>query len=362
MRVLVVDDSVVFRSQIKAALEGVPQIEVVGVANNGKVALQKLEQMSVDLVTLDMEMPEMDGVTTIREIKKAKFPTKIIVFSAHTTRGSEAALDALSAGAHDFVAKPSGDDVTRENSTQKIREQLLPKILQFVPNPTGSESEKVVPRPSEPKIGVPTVVPTTHRSYTKKELEIFRPNVIVIGSSTGGPPALERVLKGFARPLRVPILITQHMPPVFTASLASRLREQTGVPAAEAVNGEVLKPDRIYVAPGDYHLSVGRAGLNTVLKLDQGPQRNSVRPAVDVLFESVAEVYGSKVLAVVLTGMGADGMVGSVAIKERDGGVIIQDQQSCVVFGMPGAVMSSGAYDCVADLDHINSHLKRMTV
>lgn len=352
MRVLVVDDSVVFRSQIKAALEGVAGVEVVGVANNGKIALQKLAQSSVDLITLDMEMPEMGGIETIKEIKKAKFPVRIIVFSAHTTRGSEAALEALTAGADDFVAKPAGEDLNYENAASKIREELIPKITQFFPN-----ERKASTAPS-PTIAARPALPT----FSARDLATFRPSVIVIGSSTGGPPALEKVLKEFSLPYQLPILIVQHMPPVFTASLAKRLQETTGMPACEATDMMEIKNNHIYVAPGDYHMSVKKAGEKKFLSLDQSPQRNSVRPAVDILFESAAEHYGYRTMGVVLTGMGEDGLIGARAIKEKGGGVMIQNKESCVVFGMPGAIFAAGFQDGMGDLVEINTLLRKYGV
>lgn len=349
MRVLVVDDSVVFRSQIKEALKDVPQVEVVGTANNGKIALQRLEQSSVDLVTLDMEMPEMGGLETIKEIRRLKFNVKIIVFSSHTTSGSAVALDALAAGAEDFVAKPSGDEINYENAAQKIKGELVPKILQFV-RPVQVSTQSSAPVSSANK-----------RTFVKRDLDSFHPSVVVIGSSTGGPPALEEVLKNLSKPIRVPILIAQHMPPIFTASLAARIQGVSGIAAAEARDGEVLEAGKIYVAPGNYHLSIIKPLDKVILKLDQGPQRNSVRPAVDVLFESAATVFGNRVCGVILTGMGEDGMLGAIAIKDRGGGVLIQDRESSVVFGMPGAVYSSGAYDYVGNLASINSYIRRLT-
>ena len=352
LRVLVVDDSVVFRSQIKSSLEGAANIEVAGVANNGRVALQKLTQMSVDVVTLDMEMPELNGIETIKEIKKAKFPVKIVVFSSHTSRGSEATLEALAAGADDFIAKPSGPDVTFENSVQKIRDELLPKISQFVGR-VGTTA-KVAPMTTT------TTASAVKSAYPKRDLATFFPSVIVIGSSTGGPPALEKALMGLNHNPRVPILIAQHMPPMFTASLAKRLQETTGIPCAEAKHGEVLKPGRIYIAPGDYHMTLVKAGTEVKLNLDQGPQRNSVRPAVDPLFETATAIFGSRTLGVILTGMGEDGFVGSRAVKEGGGGVLIQDKESCVVFGMPGAVFQGQLQDGMGDLTFVNSILKRV--
>jgi len=353
MRVLIVDDSVVFRSQIKSALEGVGNIEVVGTANNGKIALQKLAQSSVDLITLDMEMPEMGGIETIREIRKAKFPVKIIVFSSHTTRGSEAALEALTAGAHDFVAKPSGTEMTFENAAAKIRDELLPKLQQFVSGGTRA-----------PELAKSSHLNPLHAlnktTYVKRDLRTFSPSVLVIGSSTGGPPALEVVLKNLSLPLRIPILIAQHMPPVFTASLAKRLKESSGVEAAEGVHGEELKPNRIYVAPGDYHMGLEKRGTQVFIKLDKGPQRNSVRPAVDVLFETAAEIFANRTMGLILTGMGEDGLCGAKLIKSKGGGVMIQDQASCVVFGMPGAIFQSGIHDDIGNLSSINEVIRKV--
>lgn len=340
MKVLIVDDSVVFRSQIKSALESVPGIEVTGTAQNGRFALQRLSQVPADLVIVDMEMPEMDGPQTIKEIKAAKYPVKIIVFSAHTARGSMAAIEALSAGAHDFVTKPTGDDLTPDNAAERIKRELVPKILQFAPANVNQVST----------IG-----------GIKKDLSLFRPSVVVIAASTGGPPALEKILSNLEPPLTVPILIAQHMPPVFTASLARRLQDVSGIASAEAVDGEELKPNRVYIAPGNYHMRLAK-NVNTVhVKLDQGPPRHSVRPAADNLFESAAEVFGNRVLSIVLTGMGEDGAAGSRLIKEKGGGVAIQDQSSCVVFGMPGAVAKSGAFDLMTDLSTINLLLKKVT-
>lgn len=352
MRVLVVDDSVVFRSAIKTALDGAPGVEVVGAANNGRIALQKLAQSSVDLVTLDMEMPEMGGLETIREIKKQKFPVRIIVFSAHTTRGSEAALEALAAGADDFVAKPASNESGYEHAAARIRDELLPKVLQFVP-----QSQR-------PALSAPATTsrdkPKDRPYYPARDIPTFRPGLIVIGSSTGGPPALERVLKEIANPCRVPILIAQHMPPVFTASLAKRLKDVTGVVAAEGVDGEELLANRIYVAPGDFHMAIAKRGTKHFISLNKAPQRNSVRPAVDVLFETAAEHFEHRVMAFVLTGMGEDGLIGAREIKKKGGGVMIQDKASCVVFGMPGAIYAEDVFDSVGGLDEINGVIKRM--
>ena len=352
MRVLIVDDSVVFRSQIRAALDGRSDLEVVGTANNGKIALQKLAQSSVDLVTLDMEMPEMGGIETIKEIRRLKFPVRIIVLSSHTTRGSEMALDALSCGADDFLAKPSGSDMNFANAADRIREQLLPKVLQF-----SSSPEAAIRAPTET---VGTKAPPAAK-WSARDLTTFLPSAIVIASSTGGPPALEKTLRSLKGPLRCPIFIVQHMPPVFTSALAKRLKDVTGIEAREAEHGEVVERNRIYVAPGDYHMGIAKSGNESVINLDQGAQRNSVRPAADILFETAASVFGPKVMGVVLTGMGEDGLVGSIAVKKAGGGIAIQEKSSCVVFGMPGAVFAAECFDAVGSPEDIGAHLRRMT-
>ena len=360
MRVLIVDDSVVFRSQIKAALEGSALIEVVGAANNGKIALQKLAQKSgVELITLDMEMPEMSGLETIKEIKKAGFPVKIIVFSSATTRGSEATLDALEAGADDFVAKPSGEGATFENASVRIRDELLPKILQFKKN-QGIDRKPAITSQSYS----PGTLSNSSDSIkvAKKNLDTFIPSIIVIGSSTGGPPALEQVLTGIQHPLRIPIVIAQHMPAMFTTSLAKRIKTISGIETTEAVHGEPVKPGHIYIAPGNYHVSFQRIQAQTLFKLDQNPPRNSVRPSADTLFESAADHYGSRSMAFVLTGMGEDGLVGSRAIKKAAGGIMIQNKESCVVFGMPGAIFNAGLHDSIGSLHQIQAMINKMTI
>lgn len=357
MRVLIVDDSVVFRSQIKAALENVAGVEVVGTANNGKIAIQKLEQESVDLITLDMEMPEMSGIETIKEIRKRKSKVRIIVFSSYTTRGSEMTLEALELGADDFVAKPTGTAGSITSAAEAIKKDLVPKIMQFFVDKTAKTSVK----DSAPSHFLTQDTSKTLETYPKKDLDTFIPSVIVIGSSTGGPPALEKVLMDIKKPLRIPILIAQHMPPVFTASLAKRLQELTGIEAAEGKQDEPVIPNRIYIAPGNYHMTVKRVSSGYQICLDQGPLRNSVRPAVDPLFESASELWGPKCMGIILTGMGEDGMLGCRAIKKAGGGVQIQDQASCAVFGMPGAVYAAKLYDGMSDPSVINRLIRRMT-
>lgn len=359
MRVLIVDDSVVFRSQIKVALEGVPGITVAGVAANGKIALEKMEQSKVDVVVLDLEMPELDGMQTLAEMKRRQWRQRVIVFAAATKSGSIAALEALQAGASDFVAKPTSV-TSLDEALASIRDDLVPKVLQFVELIASDAAETAAGHVAS---ATKQAAPPPPSAWSRLNLFRFKPRVVVIGSSTGGPNALERCLVALrGRALQVPIVIAQHMPAFFTESLAKRLGELCGHPAAEGRQGETVIPGRIYVAPGDFHMYLRRSpdGRHVMIALDQGPKRNSVRPAVDHLFESAAKVYGGGVAAFVLTGMGEDGMLGAKAVKEATGGVMIQDRESSIVWGMPGAVHAAGAFDLVGSIDECGQLLAQM--
>ncbi len=354
MRVLIVDDSVVYRSQIRAALEGEPLIEVVGVASNGKIALEMLEQKSVDVVTLDMEMPVLNGLETLKEIRAKNHNVKVIVFSSLTVRGSEAALDALTHGAQDFVTKPTGAEGSMSDAAAGIKRSLVPKILQFLVN------KESVAAPSRPA-PVKDPIHQLPQQFLRKELATFHPSAVVIASSTGGPSAHEELFSALHGELRCPIFIAQHMPPVFTATFAKRIQQISGIPCAEGIQGEVVQ-NKIYVAPGDYHMTLGQVNGAITIQLDKKPQRNSVRPAADFLFESAAALYRGKCMSVVLTGMGEDGLDGARAVKAQGGGVMIQSEASCVVFGMPGAVWRAGLQDGVGALPEIHVALARMVL
>ena len=354
MRVLVVDDSVVFRSQITNALDNIEGIEVVGTAAHGGIALQKLTQSSIDLVVLDMEMPEMTGLEFLREIKKIGSTVKVIVFSSQTQRGAEAALDALSAGAVDVVAKPSSDGHSFESVAKAIHDALVPKILQFSKD-YGFKKTKGTSVVASEK-------PAAKKIRERVDLNKILPTVLLIGCSTGGPPALEKIFSVLKGPYRIPVLICQHMPPIFTENLAKRLGEMTGVPAGEGKHGEIVRPNRIYVAPGDFHMTIGGSASHPVILLDQSPQRNSVRPAVDSLFESGARIYGNGALSVVLTGMGEDGLIGARAVHQNGGTVVIQDKESSVVFGMPGAIYAEDEYDAILSLADFPAALKSQLI
>jgi len=356
MRVLIVDDSVVFRSQIKGALDGVEGIEVVAIANNGKIALQKILQQSIDLIILDMEMPELSGIETIKEIKKLKHTAIIIIFSSHTKRGSELTLEALALGADDFVTKPSGEDCSFDNAQNKIREDLVPRIIQFKNKffPVKIRTPEKIPILNE-------TIPINRTIKSQIDFKKFQAEAIVIGSSTGGPSALEILLKNMPRDLSIPIFIVQHMPPLFTTSLAKRLASVSGLMAKEATHLEVVSPGVIYVAPGNYHMILKKKGLQTIIELNQLSQRNSVRPSVDYLFESASEIYQYKTLGIILTGMGEDGFVGARKLKSLNGAMMIQDKKSSVVFGMPGAIFMAEIYDYMGTVEELREKILEIT-
>lgn len=354
MRVLIIDDSVVFRSQISAALSGFAEIEVAGTAPNGSIALQKLEQISVDLVTLDMEMPDMDGIQVLKEIRKRNLKVKVIVFSSLTTKGATKAIEALEQGADDVIAKPAAGELAGRSPADAIRETLLPKVMQFMPKEEVKKME--VPTPPRSLLGPEPV----REKFERQNLMAIKPAALVIGCSTGGPAALENIFARIKPPISIPILIVQHMPPLFTEILAKRITDLCGLECKEGKQGEPIVNGRVYLAPGDYHMEVEKGSLQHTIKLTKEAQRNSVRPAADYLFETASEAYGKNLLGIVLTGMGEDGLVGALAIKKKSGAMVIQDKESCVVFGMPGAIYEYGYYDEIGNLDYIAQVMNRL--
>ncbi len=338
IRVMVVDDSVVVRKVVGEELASDPDIEVVASAPNGKIALAKMTQVTPDLVILDIEMPEMDGLEVLAHLRKSYPRLPVIMFSALTERGASATLDALALGAADYFTKPSGAGGL-ERSRQLIREELAPAV-------------KALCRPE-------LVKKSLFRPPTPPPAGTTRPEVVVIGVSTGGPNALADVFRGLPAGLPVPILVVQHMPPMFTRLLAERLTAHSPVPTDEAVSGAALVPGRALIAPGDYHLTVARQGTQVKTLLHQGPHENSCRPAADPLFRSAVQVYGAACLAVVMTGMGQDGLRGCEAVRAAGGQVLAQDEATSVVWGMPGYVAKAGLADKVLPLAMIAGEIVR---
>ncbi len=351
IRVMVVDDSVVVRKIVTDVLSGDPDIEVVGTAVNGRLALGKLEQLKPDLVTMDIEMPEMNGIEAVRAIRagmggRERRSVPIIMFSTLTERGASATLDALSAGANDYVTKPANVGSVAQ-SMESVRAQLVPKIKALTGRPLTAGAPAPSAAPVAPR-------PPVARNRARQE-----PAVLVIGSSTGGPEALAKVLPQLPQSLAVPILLVQHMPPVFTRQFAQRLDRLSALRVVEATDGVPLQPGTVHLAPGDHHLVVRGGARGPHTALNQGPPENFCRPAVDPLFRSVVTVYDGAVLAVVLTGMGSDGRNGAGEIRAAGGTVVVQDQASSVVWGMPGAVASAGLADEVLPLERIPDAIGR---
>ncbi|MGY1652290.1 protein-glutamate methylesterase/protein-glutamine glutaminase [Geodermatophilus sp. SYSU D01119] len=347
IRVLVVDDSVVVRKIVTDVLSSDPSIEVVGTAVNGKLAQGKVDALRPDLITMDIEMPEMNGIEAVRAIRARRNRVPIVMFSTLTERGASATLDALSAGANDYVTKPANVGSVAQ-SMESVREQLIPKIKALTGRPVGLPGlaarpvAAVAPRPPAPRT-------TPHKA----------PAVLVIGSSTGGPEALAKVIPALPATLPVPVLLVQHMPPVFTRQFAQRLDRLSALRVVEAVDGSPLLPGTVHLAPGDHHLTVRGTGRGAVTMLSQGPPENFCRPAVDPLFRSAVAAFDGAVLSVVLTGMGSDGRAGAGVIRDAGGTVIAQDQATSVVWGMPGAVTQAGLADEVLPLDRVAEAITR---
>jgi two-component system chemotaxis response regulator CheB len=359
IRVLVVDDSVVIRRLVTQALAEDPGIEVVGAAANGAIALQRIPQANPDVVTLDIEMPEMDGLETLKRIRQQYKDLRVIMFSTLTQRGATATIDALMLGADDYVTKAANVGKVSE-SLAALRGDLVPRINQFF-------LRKEAPSPRPPVAMGPQVAAAgrgaPQREGACRTVPAFRPHIapgaIVIGVSTGGPTALSVIVPQFPATFGLPILVVQHMPPLFTRLLAERLQKLTALTVVEGREGDVVRGGAIYIAPGDHHMRVRRQGDQVVLALDQGPPENSCRPAVDVLFRSVRDVYGGRVVSVVLTGMGQDGLRGVEGLKGAGARVIVQDEASSVVWGMPGAIARANLADAVVGLNDIVPEILR---
>ncbi|MEV6850982.1 chemotaxis response regulator protein-glutamate methylesterase [Actinoplanes sp. NPDC051411] len=377
--VLVVDDSVVVRRLIVDALGGAENIEVVGTASNGLLAQAKIDQLKPDVITMDIEMPQMDGIAAVRELRKRNKTVPVIMFSTLSASGASATLEALSAGATDYVTKPSNVGSVTE-SIAAVREQLVPKIYALAgrrrpgaappaaparpglaparPRPTAAPPRAGLPPSGPPgRLGAPPPSGGAPGRPPVRRAPGGRIDLLAIGSSTGGPDALTKVLTGLPSDLPVPIVITQHMPPVFTRMFAERLDRSTSLRVFEAADGMELAPGSAYVAPGDFHLVLHRRGTATLIQLSGAPQENSCRPAVDVMFRSVAALYGASAYATVLTGMGHDGRGGAKVLRDAGAEILAQDEATSVVWGMPGAVVGAGLADEVLPLDRIAAFL-----
>lgn len=374
IRIMLVDDSVVVRGLIGRWVDEDPDLAVVASHRNGKLAVDDIARSDPDVVVLDIEMPEMDGMTALPLMLKKKPGLVVIMASTLTRRNAEIAIRAMSLGAQDYVPKPeTNSGIT---TSVEFRRDLIDKIKNLgkshrarggigrpAPAVRRSFRAEVRPTPAGRPVPAPAAAPSGHghgaitlRSYSKHP-----PRVLAIGTSTGGPQALAKLLSQIGLSLkRVPVLVTQHMPPTFTAILAEHLSKACGCPAHEGEQGETVQAGRIYVAPGGKHMRIEKSGAGVVIRLDDGPQINFCKPAVDPLFESVAAAYGASSLALVLTGMGNDGANGARKIADAGGSVIAQDEKTSVVWGMPGAAAHAGVCSEVLPLDAIGQKVHRI--
>jgi two-component system, chemotaxis family, protein-glutamate methylesterase/glutaminase len=338
IRMLVVDDSASVRSLMVRALGEDPALEIVGTAANGSIGLAKTQQLNPHVITLDIEMPGMNGLEMLKRVR-AEFPDVVVIMSSTLTApGATATLDALLLGANDYVTKPAHCTSVAE-SVATMQAELLPKIKQFfaVAGTAGGSKSTVSQRPSA----------------TASVFHPVRREVLAIGVSTGGPTALSAIMPQFPVPFPYPVLIVQHMPALFTQLLAERLQRLTKLRVEEATHGGLAEPGKVLIAPGGRHMRLERSEGRTLVTLEETPPRNSCRPSVDVLFESVNEVYGRSAIAAVLTGLGQDGLRGAEVLKASGAYIIAQDEATSVVWGMPGFVVRAGLADAVVPLDEL---------
>lgn len=350
-RVLVVDDSALFRNVVTRALEGIEGIELAGFCSDGREALEKIAAKRPDIVTLDIEMPEVNGLEVLDALQRLRNKPEVIVVSGVAQKYRNMTMRALQLGALEFISKP--DCQHREERIAELREQLVPVL---------AAAERRLRRKAQMRTEV--APPTRDRSVRELDdiaarmqkigVGKLRPSIALIGVSTGGPVALTQVIPKLPANFRVPVVVVQHMPPLFTANLAEHLNAQSAINVKEAVNGEIAFPGTVYIAPGGSHLKVapGRGG-EIRLYTTMDPPENNCRPAVDYLFRSVAETMPGRAVATVLTGMGADGTQGLRELKKGGCLAIAQDEATCVVFGMPKEAIKAGVVDFILPLDQV---------
>jgi two-component system chemotaxis response regulator CheB len=365
MNVLVVDDSILFRRVMAEVLGGLPDVQVVGQASNGKIAVEKVRELKPDLLTLDMEMPEMDGLAVLDALKAAGNAPAVIVVSALTKHGGRLTMQALQKGAFDFITKP--DTANAEQSRKALLAELTPRIKAFALRLgvrgilRGVAAPQAAPGARSPE-PVKSALPGSPLDSVSQRMTRLagtaKPEMVLIGVSTGGPNALATFLPALPGRLGVPVLIVQHMPPIFTQSLAEHLAGLCALRVCEGSDGMVVEPNTVYIAPGGRQMRVAPAlEGRKVLQVTDDPPENNCRPAVDYLFRSVANHFPGRAMGVILTGMGSDGTLGLRLLKRHGCFVIAQDAASCVVYGMPKAAVDAGVVDVVLPLEDIAARI-----
>ncbi len=359
-RVMVVDDSAVIRGLLARFLEADPEISVVASVSNGQMALDRLNRTDVEIVVLDIEMPVMDGMTALPLILKKRPGIQVLMASTLTRKNAEVSLRALSLGAADYVPKPSS---TREiHSADAFKNELTEKVKAIAEAGRGGRGRAPRPATAGPVESAKRPRLSLDEPPLLRKPPIQSPDLIAIGSSTGGPQALFKVLGGLGGSVPQPILITQHMPATFTSLLAGHIAKVANAPCAEAKDGEPIRPGHIYLAPGDYHMTAEKGESGTVLRLNQAERENYCRPAVDPMLRSLVPLYGSRLLVIILTGMGSDGCKGAQAVVAAGGSVVAQDNETSIVWGMPGAVASAGLCSAVLPLSDIAPYVRKLVV
>jgi len=372
LRVMIVDDSAFVRALLSGWIAAEPDMRVAAVVRNGQAAVEEIVRAAPDVVLLDVEMPEMDGISALPLLLEKRPGVAIIMVSALTRRHADASIQALMRGAADYIAKPNARDALaegidfRHDLVRKVRELGSARRGLSAPQPRWAQAAV---RQESGEMLRPVFHPAAGRRPHARNLETIRlrpmspftPHVLLLGASTGGPQLLAQLFAGLGPVIdHVPVVLVQHMPSPFTSVLAEHLTRVSGRPAAEAVQGEPIRAGRTYVAPGGHHLRVERRGGEPVAVLDDGPPLHHCRPAVDILFESAATAWGRAVLAAVLTGMGVDGARGATRIVEAGGSVIAQDEASSVVWGMPGATARTGACSELVGANAMASRLRTL--
>lgn len=353
LRLMVIDDSALYRQLVRNIVREIPGVEVVGIAKSGQEALTLIDELDPDLLTLDVQMPVVNGIELLRVLKTKRCRARAIMLSSLTANGAQITADALLEGAFDFIHKPSGADATVNRQT--LLNELTDKIAAFRLTPVLRRGFGVAPTISTSR----TPHPTVHRAPGGAVATTPPCDAVVIGTSTGGPVALSEVLPALPGDFPVPILIVQHMPPHYTQSLANRLNERSEIEVVEGADGMTVAAGFAYIAPGGRHMRVERRAGRIVIGITSDPPENSCRPAADYLFRSAAEIYGDRLMAVIMTGMGRDGTEGCRVIKQRGGYVITQDADGCAVFGMPKAVADERLSDDSLPLGRIAQVLTR---